>query len=639
MNKNKEKKSLITIEQIEKEELNIFPEDDCSKKCDEETNKLFSVLNWSEMFYYGKSDIIKKRFLDFLCKSEYITFFEALNYEYGINGVKKDIKKAFSLYKKQANDSTDTLSMYKMYHIYKNEFEKFGLKKRNKILEKFYLLKCLSHLSRQEYQTYALLFNRFNVMHEFRIYINYEDPLLTKLDRFIQHLKKYYKQYQINEDDIILISAFIEAVIKNDKDKAKKLLDPLISKMNFQAVYQLALLISDNNLINKTFQFLESCKYYRCYCDYALFLFEEMNDIPKALQILKEAISKGIPRANYLYYDIFLSTVDFSKIKDNESFKNDLLFLFNILINCISLDEVFCYFEFFYLRKICIKHFNLKDFIDKNFFQFIPSFVDTLIQNSCPSNSGKDIIIKKDLIKKLYIRDDYFSEFNLSCGIIYYYGIENLIKQDLKKSLMKFQISYDNSESKSYKRFCYSFITKIKDKLYLQKDKDITKESVDNSKLTLFDLYSSSIEINKMKYLSASFFYYLYYLYSKKWGNNGDDIMEYICIKRASESKIIKPGTGTIISYHRKYKSQNIINNDDKIIKKLKETIKNIDSEGYGEDGSICPICIMNKRDIIFYPCKHRFCKFCTDKIMEDSKCPICRGIILVNLDVKKLEE
>ena len=117
--------------------------------------------------------------------------------------------------------------------------------------------------------------------------------------------------------------------------------------MNWQAKYQQALLLSDKNLNNKTLQFFESCNYYRCYCDYALFLFEEMNDVPKALQILKEAISHGILRANYLYYDIFLNTVDFSKIKDNENFKSDLLFLFNILINCISLDEVFCFFEFF----------------------------------------------------------------------------------------------------------------------------------------------------------------------------------------------------------------------------------------------------------------------------------------------------
>ena len=115
--------------------------------------------------------------------------------------------------------------------------------------------------------------------------------------------------------------------------------------------------------------------------------------------------------------------------------------------------------------------------------------------------------------------------------------------------------------------------------------------------------------------------------------------MEYICIKRASESKIKQPGTGTVISYYRRYKSSKLISNDEAIIKKLKESTKNSDSEGYGEDGSICPICFINKRNIILYPCSHRFCKDCASKIMENSKCPICRSFILISLDANKLEK
>ena len=113
----KSKSILISTEQIEKEESNIYPENENSLKCDEEINKVYSISNWSEMFYYGKSDLIKNRFLEFISKSEFAQFFEALNYEYGINGQNKSITKAFSIYKEQANNSTDTLSMYKMYHI------------------------------------------------------------------------------------------------------------------------------------------------------------------------------------------------------------------------------------------------------------------------------------------------------------------------------------------------------------------------------------------------------------------------------------------------------------------------------------------------------------------------------------------
>ena len=638
MESKNDSKTLISPEQIQKEAKEIYPECQGSKKFDEEIEKAFTISNWSDMFYYGKSDLLKKRFLDFVSKSEFKNFFEALNYEYGINKYPKDIQKAFSIYKNSANNSIDKLSMYKMYHIYKNEYEKFGFKNRNRILEKFYLFKCATHLTKNEYLGYNLFFNRFNIITELKAHFIYEDIFFEKFRKFIEHFKKYYDYYEIKLDDIYLINAFVTGVIKSDKNAAKLLLENLISKGNLQAIYQLTLMLNDKNTIEGFYKILEESNYYLSFVDYSLFLFTEMNNAQKALEILKKARENGNIKANYLYYDIFLNTVDFSKIKDNEEFKKDLLYLFNILIDNICLDDAFCFFEFFYFRKICIKHFNLKDFIDKNFSEYLQSFLNILLQNSSPSQDENDIKQRKDLCKKLYIRNDYFSEFNLSCGILYYYGLENLLKPDLKTSLFKFQISYENSDSNSYKRFCFSYIAKIRNKLFLQNDKDITKEDVEISKKLLFDLYSESIVVEVIPYLSSSFFYYLYTLYKNKWGNQGDVIMEYICIKRASESKVKRPGNGTIISYYRRYKSKNKINDDKAIIEKLKQETKNFDTEGYGEDGSICPICFTNKKDTILYPCKHRFCKICTDKIFENYKCPFCRSLVLIHFDAKNLE-
>ena len=37
----------------------------------------------------------------------------------------------------------------------------------------------------------------------------------------------------------------------------------------------------------------------------------------------------------------------------------------------------------------------------------------------------------------------------------------------------------------------------------------------------------------------------------------------------------------------------------------------------------------MEKVDKLLIPCKHNFCSFCTKKLENDSKCPICRGKIL----------
>ena len=414
----KEANLLISKENIEEEELDIYPEDEDSKKCDEEINKRFPVDNWHDIFYYGKSPLIKNRFLEFISKSEFAKFFEALNYEYGINGFPKNLKKAFSMYRDNANISLDKLSMYKLYHIYRNEFTKFGLEKRNKVLEKYYLFMCFACLTRQEYQCYTLFFNRFNIASEVKVNIIFEDPDFSKFDKLMEHMKKYYRHYQINPDNITLIRAFMAFLLREQKNQALILLEPLIVKGYLLAIYQLTLMLNDKKKVAELFELLEQYKYYNCYCDYAIFLYKEMNDSQKALKLLKIAISKGIIRANYLYYDIFLSTVDFSKVKDNINFQKELEFIFNLLINEICLDHVFCFFEFFYLRKLCIKSFNFKDFVDKNYFEYIKAFVDILIQNSCSSPSEKDIKSKKDLIQKIYLRNDFFQEFNLACGII-----------------------------------------------------------------------------------------------------------------------------------------------------------------------------------------------------------------------------
>ena len=62
------------------------------------------------------------------------------------------------------------------------------------------------------------------------------------------------------------------------------------------------------------------------------------------------------------------------------------------------------------------------------------------------------------------------------------------------------------------------------------------------------------------------------------------------------------------------------------------------DSEGYGDDGSICPICMENKRNIMLLPCKHLFCKTCRDQILKKGNCPICRGLIIFNFDFEKIK-
>ena len=102
-----------------------------------------------------------------------------------------------------------------------------------------------------------------------------------------------------------------------------------------------------------------------------------------------------------------------------------------------------------------------------------------------------------------------------------------------------------------------------------------------------------------MEGLSSSYFYYLSRLFHKKLGNNGDKLLEGICINKACEYRNDSPGNGSIISIYRKYKSKITKNKYEKEYKE--EYRKNLlnDSEGYGDDGTICPICFEFKRNII----------------------------------------
>ena len=634
-------------EQIEKEADEIYPINIISdKKCE----KLQSVSDWSELFYYKKPTIMNEKFISLMSNSEYAKFFEGLNYEYGLNNHEIDIQKAFDIYSNAANNSTDTLSMCKMYYIYKNEYEKFHIEKRNRILEKYYLFKCFSYLSEQELSRSTFLCNRFDIFNETMIHFQNEDGVFLKFNKLISHLRKYINYYDgITENDLNLIEGVIIfklCSVEEKRNNALKKLENLATINNFEGMYKYGIFILKKDREKGEFYMKELVKqkYYRCFCDYAVDFYKNKKDSLSALSLLKPAYENGIIRANYLYYDIFLGTFDFIDFKKNTiKYHEQIKTLFNLLINDIITEGVYSFFEYFYFRKICIKHFNLKNFLDELFLEYTKAFTAFLIQitkNSNNENNNNNDLLKKK-IKRIFQRDEFFSEFHLACGVLHYYGIENIIPRNLDESLKMFHISFRNSNSKSYKRFCYSFICKIRNKLY-DKEKyptsKITPEKLEKSKKKLLNLYKSSIDDVYIIYLSSSFFYYLARLYHKQWGTQNDLLLEYIYLKRATEYQTKTPGTGTIISYYRKYKAILILNeNEDNIYKKQLHSIyKYNDSEGYGDDCSLCPICFEKERDMMFLPCKHLFCNDCSKVIMEKCICPICRGLIIYCFDYTK---
>ena len=640
-----------SIEDIMKEGEALIPISiDSDKKCSE----LHKIDNWYEMFYHLKDKKSKEQFISLISKSEYKNFFIALNYEYGKENFTQDIQKAFNIYKNSAMKTSDTMSMYKMYHIYKNEYAKFGMTKRNHILEKYYLYKSMAFLTYQEIDRYLFLCNRFDIVLEIALQFDQEDQDLQIFQKFMEFLKKYHSEFELGLNEIIFVETIVYIVFKASYEYVIQLKnltlnlkpgdcsDNLINEYHYKlACFELS--ANEIDIAEQHFNYVINKKYYLAYPDYALFLYQRKEEPYKALQVLGEACKNGVLCANFLYYDIFLSLFDFNSMKNpTPKVEEDLKLMFNLLINDVVTEGVFSYFEIFFFRKICIKHFGLKDFLDSIFSDYIKEFVEFIINitnnkvNELENEENKNALnddnsnYSKMKIKTYFQRNQFYTELNLACGILYYYGIEGILEKDILKSLEKFRISYKNSKSPSYKRFCYSYIFKIRDIIYKNKLTAMTIEKVNKSKKKIFNLYQSSINNESFINLSSSFFYFFSRLLHKRIGNKGDNILEYCCLKKAADCVNKNPGTGSVICYYRKSKSIFMVKNKD-----FKSLIKNVkgyeESEGYGEDGSICPICFEKKMNSICLPCKHLFCETCMERILNKRKCPICRRVIITS--------
>ena len=659
--KNNSKESL-SLEDIIGEGEKIYP---ISEESDRKSIDIVKIINWVDIFYNIKQKKTKQRFNELVSKSEHSNFFEGLNYEYGINNKEQNIQKSFEIYKNSADNSIDTMCMYKMYHIYKNEYNKFNLGKRNRVYEKYYLYKCFANLNYQQLKRNFFLFNRFDIVLEVVVQLEQEEPTFEKLKQFLIFLKKYYKELKLNLKDILVIESVFNFKFGNEIQNMKNAIQQLINllpsnnneintALDLEIFYKIACYLQEvNELENaeKYFNFVINSKYYRAFIDFALFLYEKKDEPQKALIILRIAFENGYYCANNIYYNIFLNTFNFSKInKDVESIKNFMEIIINLLINNCVLDEVYSFFEFFYFRKILIKKYNFKSIFEK-YDDYTKEFVQFLIKITSSENDNDDLNNKflqnddnsKQLILKIFQKKEFYTELNFACGIIYYYGIENIFEKNYVKSLEKIRTSYFSSNSENYKRFYYSYIYKIRQKLNEKKIINpksksllVSDNKLNKTKIKLFSMFNKSLEdiIN----LSSSVFYYLAKLNNKKIGNNGDLFLEYIYMKRACECNNRNTILGSVISYYRRQKAIDLLNNSDRYNQILQGIMKIRDSEGYGEDNSFCPICYVQKRNIVCLPCKHLFCKNCIDKIMAKGKCPICRGAIIINALVENNE-
>ena len=643
----------IQINKILEDGEKIYP---INKYCDERLEELYEINNWYESFYNIKKGLLKNRFIELMKKSEYSEFFRGLNYEYGINNCQKDLNKAFLIYKNAADNSLDTMAMFRMYHIYKNDFNKFNISKRTRILEKFYLFKCFCFSKYPIMKRNQNMCNRFDIKYEVYIHFTEEDIDRIIFPKFIEHLKKHYNLYKINKNDVDFIEIIMNIIMMeldevNINEELTKLYD-LIDDDNLEALYKYICLNKElsDEYKEEEFQKLYNKKYYRSYIDYALFL-NNKNRREEALKLLTEARNKGLVGAGFLYFDIYLDGKDFNEIITpatiNFSPQCELYNFIQILIDDIVMESVFSFFECIFLLKICFKHYNLEYMINVYFYEYTKEIINFLLEIT----KEKDQIKGKELVKKYFNDDENYKEYHLACGVAHYYGLKNILQRDIDKAYYHLKIAYDCESSPSYKRFCYFYIYKIS-KIYY-KEKTLNKNSKNKNQININELlvsetklkiikakifndYYKSIE-DDIKDLSSSFFYYISRLYNKQVGNTGNKMMEYICLKKAYEYNNKNPGSGSIISFYRKFKAKNILEkNKEECNYIFKHSLDKKDSEGYGENGEFCPICFDQKRNTMSLPCKHLFCEDCLNKM---EKCPLCRKNIMIRFKIEETDK
>ena len=653
-----EEEKPISFEDIIKEGESIYPISEEAEKKSFEFNK---VNNWLDVFYNIKKEKTKQKFNELVSKSEHSKFFEGLNYEYGINDKNKDIQKAFEIYKEGDKNNIDAMCMYKLYHIYKYEFTKFGLPKRNRIYEKFYLFKTFSFLTYNQMQRNSFLCNKFDIPLEVVFQFDLEDSNFQKFNTFIPYLKKYHKELNIDIKDItVLEAAFtfkfgsghnINLAIKYllsiiPEEKANSIKDPYDLEIYYKVAYYLYHQ-KEYATSDSYFKYILNADYYRAFADYAIYLFIQQSEGSKALILSKIALDNGYYIGNNIHYNIFFSSFNFENFHLSQDpklygfFKSQL----NLLVNNVVLDDINSYFEYFYFMKL-LKKYKYDDLI-KEYSIYTKEFAEYILNITSNNNNEEDndYLVgdyNKMKILEYFQRNEYYSELNLVCGFLLYYGIDNIIERDYVKSLEKFKIAYDSSHSKSYKRFCYTYIYKVRKKLNEKgiinpKTKTIliSNNKLNKTKLKLFQMHKICIEEENISFLSSSFFYSIAKLFKNKIGNNGDPLLEYICLQRASEWDIDNLIQGSIICYYKRNKANKLLTKDERYEQVL-QGIKSIkDSEGYGEDNSLCPICFDKKRNILCLPCKHLYCDNCINQILEKRKCPICRGGIIMVYQVK----
>jgi hypothetical protein len=494
------------------------------------------------------------------------------------------------------------------------DYKKFNVK-RNRILEKFYLYKCFAYLPYKYIDNFSntKILNKINIAYIIALGLDLEDPNLEIFKKLCDYLieKNIFPEHQI-----LLTKSIVSYVFCINEDEDKTVSLSILTYLNNsiednEITYKLACLEKDKNDSKKLFEKLYERKYYRAYDEYALLLINEFNEIEKSIVILKEGINNGNSDCYITYYDLLLYNIFLKGYEINEKIGNQLINLLEILIKNIISGNILTIYEFIILRMYIIKHFGLENEINKKNKQITQDLINSLISlinekniNFLNNNFNEDIIFEL----KTYV------------AILYYYGMNDILKKNIEKSYLILKEFCDIEKLKDSQKYVIRFYYKI-----VRNFSD--KNLINKTSKELFNLY-----INYFKEeIHTSYYYFLGKYYEKGIGVKKDDILAYIFYHEGSKitnKRILRNGIKAFLrklKLKKKLESKKYIN--------IKNSFHSLINDNKEEN--ICCVCYDRESDHFIIPCKHKFCEVCIKLITK--KCPLCRGEIFFKLNRNNL--
>jgi hypothetical protein len=182
---------------------------------------------------------------------------------------------------------------------------------------------------------------------------------------------------------------------------------------NPHAMYNLASYYSKDKTYSQYYKQLYEMNYYRSFLDYA----KELPYEKETLNILKKSIENGYYNHISNYFRIFLMINEIEDITKSPTVKAEFIIVLNYLIDAIIIDEIEILFDYIYMRKILIKHFNFlneyKNYLDTILIEII-NYLNKFFKGSDDENKNK--------INSYFVNSFIYQMLYTLCGYINFHG-------------------------------------------------------------------------------------------------------------------------------------------------------------------------------------------------------------------------